>query len=104
MNPDNSFHFPYVIEDLGSKKRHSEAARVLLDYAKDIREAVIALAQGNHFSEARRIVRSIILLSSGSWRNVFVGNYHWKAGVFGRYYSSSSARKLRADHGRCERV
>ncbi|KAJ7630747.1 pol II transcription elongation factor [Roridomyces roridus] len=44
-----------VAEDLGSKKRHSEAARVLLDYAKDVREAVIALVQGNCFSEARRI-------------------------------------------------
>ncbi|KAG6870669.1 hypothetical protein C0993_004245, partial [Termitomyces sp. T159_Od127] len=44
-----------VAEDLTSKKRHSEAARVLLDYAKDIREAIIAYVQGNHFSEARRI-------------------------------------------------
>jgi elongator complex protein 1 len=44
------------LEDLVSKKRHPEAARVLLDYSKDIREAVIALVQGNHFSEARRIV------------------------------------------------
>ncbi|KNZ72380.1 Elongator complex protein 1 [Termitomyces sp. J132] len=45
-----------VAEDLTSKKRHSEAARVLLDYTKDIREAVIAYVQGNHFSEARRII------------------------------------------------
>ncbi|KAJ7198481.1 pol II transcription elongation factor [Mycena pura] len=45
-----------VAEDLGSKKRYSEAARVLLDYANDTREAVIALVQGNCFSEARRIV------------------------------------------------
>ncbi|KAJ7125399.1 IKI3 family-domain-containing protein [Mycena epipterygia] len=44
-----------VAEDLVSKKRYSEAARVLLDYAKDPREAVIALVQGNCFSEARRI-------------------------------------------------
>lgn len=43
-------------EDLVSRKRHSEAARVLLDYSKDVREAVIALVQGNHFSEARRVV------------------------------------------------
>ena len=41
-----------------AKKRHSEAARVLLDYSMDIREAIIALVQGNYFSEARRIVRS----------------------------------------------
>ena len=45
-----------LVEDLSSKKRHSEAARVLLDYCKDLREAVIALVQGNGFSEARRIV------------------------------------------------
>ncbi|KAJ6497417.1 pol II transcription elongation factor [Mycena sanguinolenta] len=45
-----------VAEDLASKKRHSDAARVLLDYAKDVREAVIALVEGNCFSEARRIV------------------------------------------------
>ncbi|KAJ7188994.1 pol II transcription elongation factor [Mycena filopes] len=45
-----------VGEDLTSKKRHSDAARVLLDYAKDVREAVITLVQGNCFSEARRIV------------------------------------------------
>jgi len=45
-----------VAEDLSSKKRHAEAARVLLDYSKDSREAVIALVQGNGFSEARRII------------------------------------------------
>ncbi|KAJ6488261.1 pol II transcription elongation factor [Mycena vitilis] len=45
-----------VAEDLASKKRYSEAGRVLLDYAKDVREAIIALVQGNCFSEARRIV------------------------------------------------
>lgn len=45
------------LEDLSSKKRYQDAARVLLDYAKDVREAVIALVQGNQFSEARRMVR-----------------------------------------------
>lgn len=44
-----------VAEDLVSKKRHSDAGRVLLDYSKDTREAVIAFVQGNMFSEARRI-------------------------------------------------
>lgn len=43
-------------EDLGSKKRYTEAGQVLLDYAEDVREAVIILVQGNLFSEARRIV------------------------------------------------
>ncbi|KAF5365923.1 hypothetical protein D9758_006686 [Tetrapyrgos nigripes] len=44
-----------VSEELTSKKRHSEAARVLLDYVRDVRTAVITLVQGNEFSEARRI-------------------------------------------------
>ncbi|KAF7791354.1 hypothetical protein EIP86_002368 [Pleurotus ostreatoroseus] len=43
-------------EDLCGKKRYQDAARVLLDYAQDVREAVIALVQGNLFSEARRII------------------------------------------------
>ncbi|KAI0253762.1 IKI3 family-domain-containing protein [Lactifluus subvellereus] len=45
-----------VAEDLTSKKRYTEAGHVLLDYAEDVREAVIALVQGNQFSEARRII------------------------------------------------
>lgn len=47
----------FAIDELSSKKRFSEAARVLLDYACDDNQAVIALVQGNEFSEARRIVR-----------------------------------------------
>ena len=43
-------------EDLGSKKRYTEAGQVLLDYAEDVREAVVILVEGNQFSEARRIV------------------------------------------------
>lgn len=42
-----------------SRKRYPEAARVLLDYAKDIREAVIALVNGNQFSEAQRVVECL---------------------------------------------
>ena len=45
-----------VAEDLSSKKRHAEAGRVLLDYAKDVKEAVTAFSTGNDFSEARRVV------------------------------------------------
>jgi len=45
-----------AVEDLSSKKRYTEAGRVLLDYSKDVREAIIALVSGNAFSEARRIV------------------------------------------------
>ncbi len=47
-------------EDLVAKKRTLEAANVLLDYAKDVRAAVIALVEGSHFSEARRIVSRIL--------------------------------------------
>ncbi|KAG8220454.1 IKI3 family-domain-containing protein [Butyriboletus roseoflavus] len=43
-------------EELLSKKRYLEAARVFIDYAGDTRQAVIALVQGNELSEARRIV------------------------------------------------
>ncbi|RPD57919.1 IkappaB kinase complex IKAP component [Lentinus tigrinus ALCF2SS1-6] len=45
-----------VAEELTSKKRFAEAATVLLDYADNVRQAVIALVEGNHFSEARRII------------------------------------------------
>ncbi|KAL6305119.1 IkappaB kinase complex IKAP component [Sparassis latifolia] len=45
-----------VAEDLSSKKRHMDAARVLLDYAEDVRETVDVLVRGSHFSEARRII------------------------------------------------
>jgi hypothetical protein len=51
VRTDDSF-----TEDLGSKKRYTEAGQVLLDYAEDVREAVIILVEGNQFSEARRIV------------------------------------------------
>ena len=47
-----------LTEDLGSKKRYTEAGQVLLDYASDVREAIVTLVQGNQFSEARRIVSS----------------------------------------------
>ena len=54
---DFELKYNFSTEDLVSKKRHSNAGRVLLDYSKDTREAVIAFVQGNMFSEARRIVR-----------------------------------------------
>ncbi|KAG2158594.1 pol II transcription elongation factor [Suillus bovinus] len=45
-----------IADELFSKKRFSESARVLLDYAKDARQAIHTLAQGNEFAEARRII------------------------------------------------
>lgn len=50
-----------LLEDLMSKKRYQEAARVFLDYVKDSRAAVISLVQGNAFSEARRVVGAAYL-------------------------------------------
>ena len=49
-------HLDVISDGLTTKKRYSEASQALLDYAKDVREAVIALVQGNIFSEARRVV------------------------------------------------
>ena len=49
------------VDDLNSKKRYAEAATVLLDYARDVRQAVIAYVEGNFFADARRIVSSATL-------------------------------------------
>lgn len=46
-------------EDLIGRKRFLEAARILLDYHKDIRGALVALVQGNDVSEALRVVRRL---------------------------------------------
>lgn len=48
-----------VTDDLVSKKRYAEAATVLLDYAGDVRQAVIAYVEGNFFADARRIVSGL---------------------------------------------
>jgi hypothetical protein len=48
---------PFPPGDLYSRKRYSEAARVMLDYLDDADGAVGALVQGNEISEALRIVR-----------------------------------------------
>ncbi|KAH9022450.1 IkappaB kinase complex IKAP component [Lactarius hengduanensis] len=57
IEPEDIVAMAYrVAEDLTSKKRYTEASQVLLCYAEDVREAVIALVQGNQFSEARRII------------------------------------------------
>jgi len=45
-----------IAEDLSSKKRYQDSARVFIDYVKDPRAAVIVLVQGNFFSEARRVI------------------------------------------------
>jgi elongator complex protein 1 len=55
---------------LTSKKRYAEAGQILLDYAGDVREAIIALVQGNQFSEARRIVSLQFLVSIMPMRSI----------------------------------
>jgi elongator complex protein 1 len=50
------------IDDLGSKKRHEEAGRVLLEYCADVRQSVIAFVEAGAFAEARRVVRSVSLI------------------------------------------
>lgn len=47
----------HLLEELASRKRYAEAARVLLDYAKNMDEAIAAFAQGGEFGEAERVVR-----------------------------------------------
>ncbi|KAG8994650.1 hypothetical protein FRB94_009752 [Tulasnella sp. JGI-2019a] len=44
-----------VGEDLASRKRYFEAGCVLLEYAKDVPEAVAAFVQGNELAEAERV-------------------------------------------------
>ncbi|EIW80500.1 pol II transcription elongation factor [Coniophora puteana RWD-64-598 SS2] len=45
-----------ISDELIAKKRYADAARVLLDYADDVRQTIGTLVQGNHFSEARRVI------------------------------------------------
>lgn len=39
-----------------SRKRYNEAGRVLLDYCKNVDEAIAAFGQGGDFPEAERVV------------------------------------------------
>ncbi|KAG9120672.1 hypothetical protein FRC07_003758, partial [Ceratobasidium sp. 392] len=51
-----TFDGPSVAESLVSHSRHTEAARVYLDYAHDVPGAVTSLCRGNDLSEAFRII------------------------------------------------
>jgi len=51
----SSFIFVFL-DDLATKQRYVEAARVLFDYADDVNEGVASLVRGGAWSEARRIV------------------------------------------------
>ena len=80
-------------EDLSSKKRYKEAAQVLLDYCKAIRDAVIALTSGNMFSEARRIVSRLFRFTYGTLILLPIGQPQLCTGIDRRCYSSSCLRK-----------
>ena len=58
-------------DDLSSKKRYADAATVLLDYAGDIRQAVIAYVEGNFFADARRIVSTVLSTDGPSLKTDF---------------------------------
>ncbi|GAA5832721.1 hypothetical protein JCM11251_005735 [Rhodosporidiobolus azoricus] len=45
-----------VADNLTGKRRYADAARVLLEYAKDVEGAVQALCEGNLYSEAVRLI------------------------------------------------
>jgi hypothetical protein len=93
-----------VAEDLSSKKRHAEAGRVLLDYAKDIKEAVSAFSTGNDFSEARRVVSLWALVQHCLLKaDLRLDKLLQEAGAFGRDHSSCCARESCADLGGLER-
>jgi hypothetical protein len=47
------------IENLSSRKRFSEAARVFIDYCEDIEGGLSSLVQGNNISEALRLVSKV---------------------------------------------
>lgn len=88
-------------EDLCSKKRYAEAARVLVDYCEDIREALIALTSGNSFAEARRIACLLLF-----WIPLLclmfmalIDHSPFCAGTDGRYCLSGSTGKQGADCG-----
>ena len=44
-------------EAIASRKQHLEAAQILLDYCKDVPQAVGVLVHGNEISEALRMVK-----------------------------------------------
>jgi elongator complex protein 1 len=74
-----------LIDDLNSKKRYAEAATVLLDYAGDVRQAVIAYVEGNLFADARRVVSSPFSLAEEIMKIVFLlGLSACRAGTDGR--------------------
>lgn len=48
--------YVFVIDSLKASRLYQEAARVLIDYAEDIEEAVVTLLEGNSWEETLRLV------------------------------------------------
>ncbi|GAA6025944.1 hypothetical protein JCM10207_004489 [Rhodosporidiobolus poonsookiae] len=59
-----------VAESLTGKRLYAEAARVLLEYGKDVEAAAQALCEGNLYSEAVRVVSSLFFSISVSHRSL----------------------------------
>ena len=94
-----------LIDDLSSKKRYAEAATVLLDYAGDVRQAVIAYVEGNLFADARRIVSLVHSLPSSGGGFIDdmssgLGLSPCYAGTHGRNHSPWRPRNQIATRGR----
>ncbi|KAJ1032623.1 hypothetical protein NDA16_000646 [Ustilago loliicola] len=45
-----------IVDELETSRRYIEAARITLDYVRDVEQAVTLLCRGNDFAEARRIL------------------------------------------------
>ena len=76
----------FLLDDLLSKKRFDEAARIFLDHAENPRQCINAHVQGNLFSEARRIVNFSSVLSTS---RILTQNL------------DSTASRVRAPRGNC---
>ena len=48
-------HFDFSVS-LKTNRKYSEAARILIDYADDIEEAIVTLLEGNSWEEALRLI------------------------------------------------
>ena len=54
-----TYSYTFVIstsDSLKTNRSYSEAARVLIDYADDIEEAIVTLLEGNSWEEALRLI------------------------------------------------
>lgn len=70
-----------VASALRTKGRHAEAGRVLVEYGRDVKEAVVVLSEGNEFSEAVRIVSNPRFSFIGSAKMKLQASLHATTGL-----------------------